>query len=150
MTTETASTEAQRAAIDVGDEDGYVDVTFNGQGLSLDLVSAWEKFLAHAKLNRGRDDYVASLVELAQQVGLPAMSQRATLRFFHRLSELITEVRDKDGIFSPAGPEVSPDPEPTLEMSGVASLADAVNAMNGMRDELRSAAQTVQEASAAP
>jgi len=83
------------ATADTVADDGRVDVTFNGHRITVDLIDLWERYEAHNRDHRDDPDYAATLPDLAESLGMPRMSQRAALRFFARLTEMVNGVKSR-------------------------------------------------------
>lgn len=76
-------------------DDGRIDVTFNGQRVTIDLLDLWARFEEHGREYRDDPDYAATLPKLAVSMGLPEMSQRAALRFFARLTDIVNSIKSR-------------------------------------------------------
>jgi hypothetical protein len=80
------------ADIDLGNEDGYVTVAFEGATARLDLFDTHDKICAAMK-GREAADAVPAIASLMKSLGLPEPSRRVAVRFANAVMEAVAGLK---------------------------------------------------------
>lgn len=101
-------------AIDLGEDDGYVEVTVAGAKVTLDLWETNSKIFDYHQQAKDRPDadYSRGLAELLVEMGLPRVSFRAAERFVREINKAVAEKKEPPSApaGSPASTASTPDP----------------------------------------
>lgn len=85
------------ATIDLGDDDGFVDVTIEGAKNRLDVYAVQNKIHALAQANLDNDPaFQHSVAEYLAEIGFPSgLSNRAASRFIAFIADAMKELEKK-------------------------------------------------------
>jgi len=91
--------------IDLGEEDGFVNVTFGGTTLRLDVFDTSDRFNAcFAKEGASDEETGKALIAVVKELGYPEPSRRIAVAFCNAITAQVKAIKKK-----PSDPAPSPD-----------------------------------------